>query len=84
MPYEPDDPAWRIGSTLQAAAPTDPDLLRAALDVGGLLTRGADVVRRPEVAARLADAPAVAPFPGPDRAGVLAIIGHDHRAAVAS
>ena len=84
VPYEPDDPAWRIGSTLQAAAPTDPDLLRAALDVGGLLARGADVVRRPEVAARLADAPAVAPFPGPDRAGVLAIIGHDQREAMAS
>ena len=38
---------------------------RAALDVGGLLARGADVVRRPEVAARLADAPAVAPVPRP-------------------
>ena len=87
--YEPDDPAWRAGAELQAAAPTDPELLRAALDVGGLLARGVDVMARPGLAARLAVAPDTPPFPGPDRAEVLAIIGQDgetldgrsHRAA---
>ncbi len=87
--YEPDDPAWRAGARLQAAAPTDPELLRGALDVGGLLARGVDVMARPGVAARLAAAPDTPPFPGPDRDEVLAIIGDDgelgrarlHRAA---
>ena len=72
--YEPDDPAWRIGAKLQAAAPTDPELLRGALDVGGLLARGEDVVRsrhrRPP-----RRRPRTPPFPGPDRDEVLAIVG---------
>ena len=73
--YEPDDPGWRIAAKLQAAAPTDPELLRAALDVGGLLARGEDVLKRPGLAARLAATPDTPPFPGPDRDEVLAIVG---------
>jgi 2-polyprenyl-6-methoxyphenol hydroxylase-like FAD-dependent oxidoreductase len=73
--YDPDDVAWRIGSQLLAAAPSDPELLRGALEVGGLLARGRDVVRRPEIASRLRTVGDVAPFPGPDRAEVLSVVG---------
>ena len=45
-PYETDDPGWNLGQALAAAAPRHPDLLRAAMDVGGLLDRGVDVLAR--------------------------------------
>ena len=36
------DPAWNLGRALMAAAPHDPDVLRGAMGVGGVLERGAE------------------------------------------
>jgi 2-polyprenyl-6-methoxyphenol hydroxylase-like FAD-dependent oxidoreductase len=72
--YAPDDPAFRGMQALVAGAGRDPVLLRALSEVTGMLARGADVVRRPEIAARLAGAGTPAPLPGPDRGGLLDLV----------
>jgi hypothetical protein len=39
VPYETDDPGWAIGQALQAAAGSDPEVLRGFLDIVSLLAR---------------------------------------------
>ncbi len=74
-PYETDDPGWMLGSALATAAPKDPDLLRAFLEVMAVLERGVNVLGRPGVAARAIELADDAPLPGPDRSGLLALVG---------
>ncbi len=50
--YGSDDPAWRMGQALGAAAGQDPQMLRHVLEIAGVVTRGADVLARPGVADR--------------------------------
>jgi hypothetical protein len=77
VPYEPDDPEWRLGHALEAAAAVDHVCLRAMLDVISVLERGADVLARPGMAERVAEHGATgdgAQRPGPARAELLAIV----------
>ena len=73
--YETDDPSWNLGQSIRAGAGRDPDLLRAALAIGGLLVRGVDVLADPEVLAKAqAVAPDPTPFAGPSRAELLDLL----------
>ena len=74
-PYETDDPGWNLGQALAAAAPRHPDLLRAAMDVGGLLDRGVDVLARDGMIDTLLAAGPADPPPGPSRAELVELIG---------
>jgi 2-polyprenyl-6-methoxyphenol hydroxylase-like FAD-dependent oxidoreductase len=75
--YDPDDPGWRLGQALGAAAPKDPDLLRGSLDIAMILDLGADVMARPGFVERLLEVadPDPEPPPGPSRAELLALVG---------
>jgi hypothetical protein len=80
--YETDDPAWNLGTALMAAAPHDPEVLRAAMAVGGALERGADALRRPGVMEAITRLGPLPPLPGPGREEVEVIIeGAARRAA---
>lgn len=43
-PYETNDPVWLLGQGVMREAGSDPDLLRAAWAIGGLIARGVDVL----------------------------------------
>lgn len=77
--YDTEDPSWQFGKALNAAASSDPDLLRGAVDIAGLLARGTDVFARPGFAERvieLAGDPADRePPPGPSRTELLELVG---------
>jgi 2-polyprenyl-6-methoxyphenol hydroxylase-like FAD-dependent oxidoreductase len=73
--YEPTDPAWKLGRALMAAAPHDPEILRGAMDVAGMLARGVDVLRRPGLLDAIARVGPVAPLPGPTREELLEVVG---------
>jgi flavin-dependent dehydrogenase len=79
--YETDDPAWNLGTALMAAAPHDPEVLRAAMAVGGALERGADALRRPGVMEAITRLGPLPPLPGPGRDEVEAIIERAARRA---
>ena len=72
--YETDDRGWRFAQSLGSAARSDPDLLRALVEVTGLLARGVEVAARPGIAERVAAAPPAPPPPGPDRAALLQLL----------
>jgi 2-polyprenyl-6-methoxyphenol hydroxylase-like FAD-dependent oxidoreductase len=74
-PYETDDIAWQFGKALGTAAPRDPDLVRAALAIGGLIERGVDVFAKPGIAERTLELATDEPAPGPDRSELLSIVG---------
>jgi len=75
VPYETDDPAWLLAQALANAAGKDPELLRGYLEIVSLLARGVDVLSRPGIADRALELGAEpAPFPGPSRAELLAIV----------
>ena len=63
VPYETDDPGWRLGQALGRSATSDPDLLRASISIASLLERGVDVLARPGIVDRI-----LALDPGPGRA----------------
>ena len=71
----PTDPAWNLGRALMAAAPHDPDVLRGAMSVAGVLARGDRGHRSAGHDGRpsLASAP-VPPLPGPSRAELVEIV----------
>ncbi|MEV4351216.1 tryptophan 7-halogenase [Actinoplanes sp. NPDC049596] len=77
-PYRPDDPRWIGAKALYAAALRDPDLARAYLSVSCFLQTPDEVFARPGVRDRVlalgVSAPRY-PLPGPDRAGLLGLIG---------
>ena len=47
VPYETDDPNWAIGQAMEAAAGSDPDVLRGFVDIASLLARPDEVLHRP-------------------------------------
>lgn len=75
VPYESDDPAWRFGQALNAAAAHDPDLLRAAISVASLLERGVDVLGREGIMDKLLAVGDLEPLPGPSRSELVGLIG---------
>jgi len=74
VPYETEDPAWKLGSALRGAAASDPDLLRSALSVAGVLARGVDVFSWPGILDKVLAAGAPEPPPGPTREELLATV----------
>ena len=72
--YETDDPAWNLGRALMAAAPHDPDLLRGAMSVAGLLARGIEVIGQPGIMDAIVRVGDVPPLPGPSRAELVEIV----------
>ena len=76
-PYEPDDPFWERVKALGAAAPFDPDLLRAMIGVAGVCVLPDDVFADPDLLGRimaLGGGWREAPPLGPNRADLLAIM----------
>jgi 2-polyprenyl-6-methoxyphenol hydroxylase-like FAD-dependent oxidoreductase len=74
-PYETEDPGWLLGKALEASIMKDPDLLRGFISVVSLLDTGANVLSCPGVAERAIALADLTPLPGPDRAGLLALVG---------
>jgi 2-polyprenyl-6-methoxyphenol hydroxylase-like FAD-dependent oxidoreductase len=77
QPYQPGDPAWDISKALYAAAPHDPDVLRAYTSVAALTALPADVLAEPGMLDRVISIGSTAPRycdPGPSRAELLAAI----------
>jgi flavin-dependent dehydrogenase len=72
--YVKPDPGWNMGRALLAAAPHDPDVLRGALSVAGLLARGVDVISAPGMMEAIARIGPVPPLPGPSRAELVEIV----------
>lgn len=76
VPYQTEDPGWAIDRAFEAASGSDPDLLRAFLEVVSLLAVKDDVLTRPGVLDRLraeAGTPREAP-PGPSRAELVELV----------
>ena len=77
VPYETDDPGWRINKALAAAAAGDPDALRIYAGLALLLDTPQQAFADPAVVGRVlalgGSAPRY-PLPGPTRAEVLAAI----------
>jgi 2-polyprenyl-6-methoxyphenol hydroxylase-like FAD-dependent oxidoreductase len=77
QPYQPGDPAWDISKALYAAAPHDPDVLRAYTSVAALTALPADVLAEPGMLDRVISIGSTAPRycdPGPSRTELLAAI----------
>src|SRR5262249_31926461 len=77
VPYEPDDPGWKLGRRLQAGGGADPYLLRGLLQIASLIATPEEVFaengmieRALRVGGPLEDTPA----PGPSRAELLATV----------
>jgi 2-polyprenyl-6-methoxyphenol hydroxylase-like FAD-dependent oxidoreductase len=81
VPYETNDPVWNLGQQLRAGAASDPQLLRAAMTVMGLLGRGRDVLQDEEILAKARAVDSSGRLPGPDRDELLDIIGTRQREA---
>jgi len=74
-PYETDDAGWLAGQALRSHASSDPDLLRAAMRIAGLLGRAPDVLADPTVRDKVMALPPAVPLPGltrPELESVLA------------
>jgi 2-polyprenyl-6-methoxyphenol hydroxylase-like FAD-dependent oxidoreductase len=77
VPYETDDPGWAIGRAMAAGAGSDPEVMRAFLEIGSLLARADEVLARPGVFDKVlaaAETPA-APPPGPSRSELVELLG---------
>lgn len=74
-PYETEDPSWLLGTALAQSVMKDADLFRGFLDIVSLLDRGIDVMSRPGFAERAIALADPTPLPGPDRAGLLSLVG---------
>jgi 2-polyprenyl-6-methoxyphenol hydroxylase-like FAD-dependent oxidoreductase len=81
LPYETDDPVWNLGQRLRAGAASDPELLRTAMTVMGLLERGVDVLGDDAILAKVRAVEGSAPLPGPTRAELLDLLS-DARSTV--
>ena len=75
VPYETDDPAWKLGGALRGGAVGDPDLLRAYISVAGVSARGVDVFAWPGILDKVLALGEPEPPPGPTRDELLAIVG---------
>ena len=65
--YDTDDQRWTFFQRLFAAAPHDPEVLRAAMDVAGVFRRLDDVARREDIAVRINAVGDLPLAPGPTR-----------------
>jgi 2-polyprenyl-6-methoxyphenol hydroxylase-like FAD-dependent oxidoreductase len=74
-PYETDDPRWLLSQALATSIMNGPDLLRGFLNVASLLERAVDVLSKPGVAERAVALADSTPLPGPDRAGLISLVG---------
>jgi 2-polyprenyl-6-methoxyphenol hydroxylase-like FAD-dependent oxidoreductase len=74
-PYETDDPRWLLSQALANSIMNGPDLLRGFLNVASLLERAVDVLSEPGVAERAVALANSTPLPGPDRAGLISLVG---------
>jgi 2-polyprenyl-6-methoxyphenol hydroxylase-like FAD-dependent oxidoreductase len=74
VPYETDDPGWKLGEALRTGATRDPDLLRAYASIASLLERGVDVLSQPGIAERAIELASDEPAPGPSRAELVALV----------
>ena len=74
-PYETDDPRWLLTQALANSIMSGPDLLRGFLMVASLLERAVDVLSEPGVAERAVALADSTPLPGPDRAGLISLVG---------
>jgi 2-polyprenyl-6-methoxyphenol hydroxylase-like FAD-dependent oxidoreductase len=74
-PYETNDPGWKLGQRLRAGAASDPELLRAATTVMGLLARGIDVLRDDATLAKLPAVDSAGALPGPNRKELVELLG---------
>jgi hypothetical protein len=75
QPYRPEDPAWDISKALYAAAPHDPDVLRAYTAVAAMTTMPSDALAEPGLLEKVISLGSTAPrypAPGPSRAELLA------------
>jgi 2-polyprenyl-6-methoxyphenol hydroxylase-like FAD-dependent oxidoreductase len=78
VPYEPDDPAWELTKAMECAAGRDPEALRGFLSIVGLSALDTEVLARPGFAERVMDVGGdwrELPPNGPDRDGLLAVVG---------
>jgi flavin-dependent dehydrogenase len=75
VPYETDDPAWKLGAALRSGSVGDPDLLRAFISVAGVLARGVEVFAWPGILDKVLALGEPEPPPGPTREELLAIVG---------
>jgi 2-polyprenyl-6-methoxyphenol hydroxylase-like FAD-dependent oxidoreductase len=74
--YESEDPSWAFTKAFEAAAPKDPDVFRAFLDVVSLNARAEDALARPGIAERVIElGQNPEPAPGPSRAELVEIVG---------
>jgi 2-polyprenyl-6-methoxyphenol hydroxylase-like FAD-dependent oxidoreductase len=81
--YEPEDPGWAMTKAMAAASFVDPEILRARLEIANLLATPPEIFARPGIAERVVALGSGAPrygCPGPDRAELLALVGHRERA----
>jgi hypothetical protein len=69
-----DDPAWHLGQALRAGAARDPELLRAAMRIMGLLETGADVFADSRVREKVLALGPPERLPGPTRKELLELI----------
>ncbi len=77
VPYETEDPGWAIAKALPAAGGSDPELLRASVEIIALFSRAIDVLARPGVLEKViaaAETPQE-PAPGPSRAELVELVG---------
>ena len=65
--YDGGDAEWTFFQRLFAAAPHDPEVLRAVMDVAGVFRRIGDVARRADIVARVDAAGDLPLAPGPTR-----------------
>ena len=75
--YESDDPEWTGTRRLEAGTPSDPDILRANLDVAMCLRRVDDVLADPFIVGKLSDVPTgpAGGGLGPDRSRLVEVLG---------
>jgi hypothetical protein len=76
--YQPGDPSWAITKAMKALLPSDPDVLRAYLDIVMLRATPSEAFAAPGIRERVGAAAAAGvpqyTLPGFDRAGLLAAV----------
>jgi flavin-dependent dehydrogenase len=79
VPYEPGDPVWDLTCAMEQGASHDPDVLRAFVAVQSLVAQPEELLGDAALLERViavgTSEAAQEPLPGPDRAGVLEIVG---------
>jgi hypothetical protein len=77
QPYRPGDPAWDLSKALYAAAPHDPEVLRAYIAVAAMTRMPSDALAESGLLEKVISLGSTAPrysAPGPGRAELLAAI----------